>query len=623
MLMKKLFTLMLMAFLAMGANATKLNLSLEDLGSGWSSSYDAATKTITYESAWTGRGWWLNGADYSAYNKVVVEFEKQDLGITLCVQYFDEGTTTINETLNSTAAVDAGVTSISVDLSQADKGRVAQVYLQSHSQGTVVLKEAYFTDEGSVNPTDGDDIDLTAANWSWGWNIETSNDANGWLVGVLTGNWGAMSTGWDTPQDWSAYGTLVCVIEEYTPAEGGSANLQILAKDANDAQIAYTSITEPISQQRVVSLPIDASLASGVKQFWFQGANTGDVIKVSRAYLVKGNGQPSEPKYADGVLWEGTALVTGWSNQPYVLSDGGTELKEAGAEAGDYLYFYASAPDENWQVQLFEGHWGPKYQVYSGMALTDENGNPVESTIVDLATQGYFSFQLTQEVLDAAFTAQGWGGSFLLNGDGNLTVTKVQLVKKGDVPSEGHVVFTWEAGVATGGTVVANGANTALSDELITVSAKKANIETDNVTITLDEALQADDVIYITGYRKKDTDANGNLYILFENGTAIDEGNAVTWNNIHENVGQQPNTNEYAVGEGAGSKVIRLARSKASTNVFITKIIIGSGISSGIQELTVVHPQSNSSAIFNLRGQQVDAQYKGIVIRNGKKYMQR
>ena len=120
-----------------------------------------------------------------------------------------------------------------------------------------------------------------------------------------------------------------------------------------------------------------------------------------------------------------------------------------------------------------------------------------------------------------------------------------------------------------------NGADEGKVGKEITVSSKKANIETDNITITLDEALKEGDVIKMTGYRKKDTDANGTLYILFETGEVIDEGSEVKWNNIHENVGQQPNTNSYDVNDkAAGSKVIKLARSKASTNVFIQKIEI-------------------------------------------------
>ena len=487
--MKKLFTLISMALMAMGANAASEDLSLDDLGSGWSSSYDAATKTITYESAWSGRGWWLDGKDCSAYKQAVVEFEQQELGVTLCVQYFADGTTSIDETLNSTAAVDAGVTKIAVPLSE-NKGHVAQIYIQCHNAGTVVLKSAYLTD-------------------------------------------------------------------------------------------------------------------------------------------AEGDPQPEEPTYEDGVLWEGTMLVNGWADQPYVLSDGGKELKAAGAEAGDYLYFYASAPDDTWQIQLVEGHWGPKYATYSAKPLTDENGNPVESTIVDLATQGYFSFQLTEEVLATAYTAGGWGGSFLFNGDGNITVTKVQLVKKS---AEAKTVFSWvggeEGATVTGGTVTGNGADAESvnmknsSYYVIRVSSKKAAIDTDNVTITLDEALQADDEIAITAYRNKDTDANGTLYMLFENGTVIDEGDNVVWNNIHANVGQEPNTNTYKVGDAAGSKTIKLARSKSSTNVFITAISINrGGVADSIEQVKSV--VLSNGAIYNLRGQRVDASYKGIVIRDGKKFLQK
>ena len=133
-------------------------------------------------------------------------------------------------------------------------------------------------------------------------------------------------------------------------------------------------------------------------------------------------------------------------------------------------------------------------------------------------------------------------------------------------------VFSWEAGTATGGTVEAKGSNNAPDDTKITVNSKKADIDVNNVTITLNEALAAGDKIAITGYRNKDTDANGTLYIDFGTGTAIDEGDEVKWNNMA--LGQEPNTNEYTITDQAGSTVIRMARSKASTNVFITKFVI-------------------------------------------------
>ena len=159
--------------------------------------------------------------------------------------------------------------------------------------------------------------------------------------------------------------------------------------------------------------------------------------------------------------------------------------------------------------------------------------------------------------------------------DLNLCTKPFNVKGTGEAPSEGTVIFSFFEGAFTGGTVVGNGADEGKVAKEITVSSKKANIETDNITITLDEALKEGDVIKMTGYRKKDTDANGNLYILFETGEVIDEGSEVKWNNVHENVGQQPNTNSYDVNDkAAGSKSIKLARSKSGTNVFIQKIEI-------------------------------------------------
>ena len=131
------------------------------------------------------------------------------------------------------------------------------------------------------------------------------------------------------------------------------------------------------------------------------------------------------------MLWEGEALVNGWGDQPQFLSDGGAELLAAGGKVGDRLRIYGSAPDNTWQVEVFDGHWGGMRGRFSGLPMTNEDGSVRESTVVDLAAQGYFDFVMTEEFFTAATTAAGWGGTFLLNGDGNLTVTKVSLVQGG------------------------------------------------------------------------------------------------------------------------------------------------------------------------------------------------
>ncbi len=138
-------------------------------------------------------------------------------------------------------------------------------------------------------------------------------------------------------------------------------------------------------------------------------------------------------------LWNGEAIVNGWNNQPTFLSDAGAELKAEEAAVGDIIRIYATAPEgAEWQMQLVEGHWGPQYAVYAPTALTDEKtGEPINNVIVDLAATPYIEYTITQDFLDAAYVQKWWGGVFLINGDGNVTITKVTLIKEGDVP-------TWE-----------------------------------------------------------------------------------------------------------------------------------------------------------------------------------
>jgi hypothetical protein len=66
---------------------------------------------------------------------------------------------------------------------------------------------------------------------------------------------------------------------------------------------------------------------------------------------------------------------------------------------------------------------------------------------------------------------------------------------------------------------------------------------------------------------------------------------------------------------------MKIARSTASTNVFITKIVITRGGSTGISTVKTVRVADG--AIYNLAGQKVDKNYKGVVIMNGKKMIQK
>lgn len=125
-------------------------------------------------------------------------------------------------------------------------------------------------------------------------------------------------------------------------------------------------------------------------------------------------------------LWEGELIADDWANQPYALSDGGAELQQAGAQPGQTIYFYVEPyGDPAWKVQIVEGHWGPTYLSVCSVGGDTEAGKFTEFDLD--ANGGKFGLTLTQEMLDAAYAAGGWGGVFVLNGD-NTKCTKITLL---------------------------------------------------------------------------------------------------------------------------------------------------------------------------------------------------
>ncbi|MCQ2324733.1 MAG: leucine-rich repeat domain-containing protein [Paludibacteraceae bacterium] len=131
-----------------------------------------------------------------------------------------------------------------------------------------------------------------------------------------------------------------------------------------------------------------------------------------------------------GLFAEETILAIGpweaqnWINQPTLLSDGGTELANIGAHAGDVINFYIEPTKEDWACQILEGHWGSTYALICAPSIASTLGY----NAYDLsANGGKYALALTQEMIDAALTPQWWGGTFLINGDG-VVVTKLTLV---------------------------------------------------------------------------------------------------------------------------------------------------------------------------------------------------
>ena len=152
--MKKLFSFALAAFAAVSMNAAQLDLGIGELtDAGWGGcTYNAATHTLTFPSAWgCGMGWWLE-ADFSAYDRVVVEFESAPAQIALNVNYT---TPDGNGQQYVQQLVGAGSKSAEIQLDPARKNSVEKIYLQAGAPCSLVLKAAYAISGQAEDPLDG------------------------------------------------------------------------------------------------------------------------------------------------------------------------------------------------------------------------------------------------------------------------------------------------------------------------------------------------------------------------------------------------------------------------------------------------------------------------------------
>lgn len=111
-------------------------LTLEDLGTGWSSSYDAETQTIEWSGAYGGRGWWLGGFDASDYSTVEVVLSNvtgDDPWVQLVIQYDDGSKDGVNEQKDGLAS--NGSITLTKELNSELKSNVKQIYIQGKAAG--------------------------------------------------------------------------------------------------------------------------------------------------------------------------------------------------------------------------------------------------------------------------------------------------------------------------------------------------------------------------------------------------------------------------------------------------------------------------------------------------------
>ena len=139
--------------------------------------------------------------------------------------------------------------------------------------------------------------------------------------------------------------------------------------------------------------------------------------------------------YTETFIWEGYEDLGSWSNAPYLGEDGA--FLEAGIMVGDQVRIYYTPLAEEWQLQIFGGHW-------EGMTFPElDGGNTVSHENTDPGA-AYFTFEVTSDNIDILASVAYWGGALLTQGE-NVAVTGVSLIHFGATET-----VIWEGALETG-----------------------------------------------------------------------------------------------------------------------------------------------------------------------------
>ncbi len=337
--------------------------------------------------------------------------------------------------------------------------------------------------------------------------------------------------------------------------------------------------------------------------------NSGEQLCYVLVVEFGGGDTPSDTK-VEVTLLEGEYIADDWGNQPAILSDGGAELKKVNAVPGDEIRFYIEPLESPWQVQIVDGHWTQGVDVmgwFSDVEGTNEDGSVNEKVkVVDLSACPYVTVVLTQEILDRAFAAQGWGGVFYLNGD-NVKCTKVTILTEED--------FTPEEPDGEKESIIEKFTYCWNSEETLT--------RNEDGTITFNAAAWGGMAAWLVVDEVK-ADWSNYKKIVFEYAepttvnTQIKIGDYSAWGNPGITSLEMP----FDDKDVSAIEQVALQCSDPTTLVVTAIYLVKKGGDEAAITSLTTNALSNAK-IYNLAGQVVDKNYKGIVICNGKKYMQK
>ena len=140
----------------------------------------------------------------------------------------------------------------------------------------------------------------------------------------------------------------------------------------------------------------------------------------------------------------------------------------------------------------------------------------------------------------------------------------------------------------------------------------------DYVELTAEGGFKAGDVVSITGVYNNASEKNAAIAIF--SGKVGEEASILfkTDNFINARlVNDDPTAQTYTLTQDAAT--LQLGRN-GNTGACITKLTVTRGGTTAISNVEA-SASAKASTLYNLAGQQVSESYKGIVVKNGKKYL--
>jgi len=281
--MKKIFTLIAAAFMAVSANASVQLASGSSSWGSWGSTCTVDGATITFSSAWAGAGVWFNETmDLSSYEMVWAVLSTECVGSAKFVfQYISADEEASDLAIGQEFTISEGGKIGGVEVkanNDADLTKFRQVFAQSTVANTTIVIEGVYagTKEeyeaaAEANKQVVSGLTLTDLNSGWG---SSTYDADTHTV-TIGDDWSGKGW-WLSSVDYSDYDVVVI---SFDPATATNGKIVI---EYNNGTASTEYAFEAGTTQAVVTL--DAAGKGDVMQIYIQGP-AGSTYTLTEAYV--------------------------------------------------------------------------------------------------------------------------------------------------------------------------------------------------------------------------------------------------------------------------------------------------------------------------------------------------